>query len=37
MTIQVLFPRGRLLSIGCVALVEPTSSRPSHFEAGLGG
>ena len=34
MTMQVTLPRGLLLSIGCVALVE---SRPSLFEAGLGG
>ena len=34
MTMQVPLPRGLLLSIGCVALVE---SRPSLFEAGLGG
>ena len=34
MTMQVTLPRGLLLSIRCVALVE---SRPSLFEAGLGG
>ena len=36
MTMQVTLPRGLLLSIGCVALVE-TDRHPSLFETGLGG